>query len=212
MNLLNTIIYALVSSGALSTLIHQICKLFVLRKDRKEKERLKYKKRGVIGGIFDFKDINIQLQDLRDNDGCSHSFIFFAHDHGNAPALDNPFYISYIYGAGPQKSNLPENAIRVKEIREQPIQPGDIGVLCDLFNSRGKEPLLIDIEQLKHSFVADYFSSHNIKNVITHYIDIVDNGIYFIVIAREEPFTEKDLSRFSAKINKIRNDFLEKIN
>lgn len=211
MNLLNTLLYALVSSGALSTLIHQVWRLIGLRKEKKEKERKEIIRKGYVGGMFDFKDINIQLQNLREEEGCSHSFIFYAHDHGHEPSVDNPFFISYIYGAGPSKKSLPANAMLVKDIKEQPVQPGDVDVLLELFNSRGREPLLIELKNIKNSFIADYFTSHNVKNVITHYIDIVDNGIYFIVVARETPFTNKDLPKFSQKINIIRNDFLDKI-
>lgn len=200
---LNLIIYLLLGSGGISGAIHYTIKTLMQRKERKEKRK-------TLHGVLKIKEINVELQKLRDEYGCSHAFIFTAHDHGKYPSVDNPFYISYTFGAGPQQKNLPNGAIRVREFNEMRTHPGDIDSLIKIIDNKNKNPIIVDVENLQDSVIGDYFKSHGVKNVITHYVDILEKSVYFIVVARvDKPFDESDVSKLNFWIENVRSAFLK---
>ena len=196
----NLIVTFLVSGGGLAGALHYIIKLCQMY--------FAYK---TLKGIDDCRDIHASLQNLREVEGCSHAIIFRGHDHGSIPSVGNPYFFSYSYGAAPQRKNLPEGAMRIHQINGITASHQDIVHLLDIINR--KTPILINIDDVKdESFLATYFKSHKIKNVVAYYIKNINKNIFFLVVAKEgNGFKKSDIEKIYPSLDLVRATFRNKL-
>lgn len=198
---LNFIAYLLFGSGGIATLYRFVKNYFEDKRDKRKRD-------GMLYYIDEYADLQGLMQSIREDFNFSHAFLFKAHDHGKRPSLENPFYMSFINGAGPRAQFLPEGAMKIAAFKEEQTTGADVSCI-DVIATNRKRINEININKIEDdSALANYFKSHKIGKVFCYYIATVNSTLYFAVVADENNInpSKTDLDNL-----KCRLDFIKKL-
>lgn len=196
-NSLNLFIYLLFGGGGIGF-------LWKVLKDLWGRTRLAREKK-FASGLRANGAMSSIVSTLRDNDDFSHVILFFGRDHGGIPDADHPFYLSPSFYSVPRLSNLPEGAIRLKDLDEVLAGHGDY---CTLVKLLKQEEMIVDVKNVaaQGSIIASYFESHGVKKVYLSLCGISYNSLFFLCVAKDtaEKYSPKEIENIKFAVDKIK--------
>jgi hypothetical protein len=190
------ILMALISSGALVTLIKATTSMIKFFIDRRPFSNLK---------MLEFLQDSIDIQDYLFEiikGGADHAIIFAAHNGGGIPQVGKSFYTSAIYkdwnrtniNVIPSYENISIDSEYIKNLLEV-IRNG----YC-----------LNDIKDMNDSQLKHHFEHLGLSQNIMYNIGVVDKQYFYISIGTKSgKFNQTQLTSFELLVNNIKNTIVK---
>ena len=190
------ILMALISSGALVTLIKATTSMIKFFIDRRPFSNLK---------MLEFLQDSIDIQDYLFEiikGGADHAIIFAAHNGGGIPQVGKSFYTSAIYkdwnrtniNVIPSYENISIDSEYIKNLLEV-IRNG----YC-----------LNDIKDMNDSQLKHHFEHLGLSQNIMYNIGVVDKQYFYISIGTKSgKFNQTQLTSFELLVNSIKNTIIK---
>ena len=191
------ILMALISSGALVTLIKATTSMIKFFIDRRPFSNLK---------MLEFLQDSIDIQDYLFEiikEGADHAIIFAAHNGGGIPQVGKSFYTSAIYKDW-NRSNI--NVIPSYE--NISIDSEYIKNLLEVIRN---EYCLNDIKDMNDSQLKHHFEHLGLSQNIMYNIGVVDKQYFYISIGTKSgKFNQTQLTSFELFVNNIKNTIVKR--
>jgi len=191
------ILMALISSGALVTLIKATTSMIKFFIDRRPFSNLK---------MLEFLQDSIDIQDYLFEiikGGADHAIIFAAHNGGGIPQVGKSFYTSAIYkdwnrsniNVIPSYENILIDSEYIKNLLEV-IRNG----YC-----------LNDIKEMNESQLKHHFEHLGLSQNIMYNLGVVDKQYFYISIGTKgNKFNQTQLTSFELLVNNIKNTIVKR--
>lgn len=191
------ILMALISSGALVTLIKATTSMIKFFAERRPFSNLK---------MLEFLQDSIDIQDYLYEiikDGADHAIIFAAHNGGGIPQVGKSFYTSAIYKDW--------NRNNISEIPSYENISIDSEYIKNLLEVIRTGYCLNDVENMNESQLKHHFEHLGLKQNVMYNIGVVDKQYFYISIgAKNQKFTQTQLTSFELLINNIKNTIIKR--
>jgi hypothetical protein len=191
------ILMALISSGALVTLIKALGSMIKFFAERSPFSNLK---------MLEFLQDSIDIQDYLYEiikEGADHAIIFAAHNGGGIPQIGKSFYTSAIYKDWnrntiteiPSYENLSIDSEYIKSLLEV-IRTG----YC-----------INHVEEMNDSQLKHHFEHLGLMQNVMYNIGVVDKQYFYISIGtKSKKFTQTQLTSFELLVNNIKNTIIKR--
>lgn len=186
------ILMALISSGALVTLIKAITSMIKFFAERRPFSNLK---------MLEFLQDSIDIQDYLYEiikDGADHAIIFAAHNGGGIPQVGKSFYTSAIYKDW--------NRNNISEIPSYENISIDSEYIKNLLEVIRTGYCLNHVEEMNDSQLKHHFEHLGISQNIMYNIGVVDKQYFYISIGtKNQKFTQNQITGIELLVNNIKN-------
>ena len=191
------ILMALISSGALVTLIKATTSMIKFFIDRRPFSNLK---------MLEFLQDSIDIQDYLFEiikEGADHAIVFAAHNGGGIPQVGKSFYTSTIY-----KDWNRNNIVEIPLYENISIDSEYIKNLLEVIRSGY---CLNDVEVMNESQLKHHFQHLGLSQNIMYNIGVVDKQYFYISIGTKgEKFNQSQLTSFELLVNNIKNTIIKR--
>jgi hypothetical protein len=191
------ILMALISSGALVTLIKATTSMIKFFIDRRPFSNLK---------MLEFLQDSIDIQDYLFEiikEGADHAIVFAAHNGGGIPQVGKSFYTSTIY-----KDWNRNNIVEIPLYENISIDSEYIKNLLEVIRN---EYCLNDVEAMNESQLKHHFQHLGLSQNIMYNIGVVDKQYFYISIGTKgEKFNQSQLTSFELLVNNIKNTIIKR--
>jgi hypothetical protein len=191
------ILMALISSGALVTLIKATTSMIKFFIDRRPFSNLK---------MLEFLQDSIDIQDYLFEiikEGADHAIVFAAHNGGGIPQVGKSFYTSTIY-----KDWNRNNIVEIPLYENISIDSEYIKNLLEVIRN---EYCLNDVEVMNESQLKHHFQHLGLSQNIMYNIGVVDKQYFYISIGTKgEKFNQSQLTSFELLVNNIKNTIIKR--
>lgn len=191
------ILMALISSGALVTLIKATTSMIKFFIDRRPFSNLK---------MLEFLQDSIDIQDYLFEiikEGADHAIVFAAHNGGGIPQVGKSFYTSTIY-----KDWNRNNIVEIPLYENISIDSEYIKNLLEVIRN---EYCLNDVEVMNESQLKHHFQHLGLSQNIMYNIGVVDKQYFYISIGTKgEKFNQTQLTSFELLVNNIKNTIIKR--
>jgi hypothetical protein len=191
------ILMALISSGALVTLIKATTSMIKFFIDRRPFSNLK---------MLEFLQDSIDIQDYLFEiikEGADHAIVFAAHNGGGIPQVGKSFYTSTIY-----KDWNRNNILEIPLYENISIDSEYIKNLLEVIRSGY---CLNDVEVMNESQLKHHFQHLGLSQNIMYNIGVVDKQYFYISIGTKgEKFNQSQLTSFELLVNNIKNTIIKR--
>lgn len=186
------ILMALISSGALVTLIKATTSMIKFFAERRPFSNLK---------MLEFLQDSIDIQDYLYEiikDGADHAIIFAAHNGGGIPQVGKSFYTSAIYKDW--------NRNNISEIPSYENISIDSEYIKNLLEVIRTGYCLNYVEEMNDSQLKHHFEHLGISQNIMYNIGVVDKQYFYISIGtKNQKFTQNQITGIELLVNNIKN-------
>lgn len=186
------ILMALISSGALVTLIKattSIIKFFIERRPLSNVKMLEF--------LQDSIDIQDYLYEII-KEGADHAIIFAAHNGGGIPQIGKSFYTSAIYKDW--------NRNTIDEIPTYENISIDSEYIKNLLEVIRTGYCMNHIKEMNDSQLKHHFQHLGLSQNIMYNIGVVDKQYFYISIGtKNEKFTQNQITGIELLVNNIKN-------
>jgi hypothetical protein len=191
------ILMALISSGALVTLIKATTSMIKFFIDRRPFSNLK---------MLEFLQDSIDIQDYLFEiikEGADHAIVFAAHNGGGIPQVGKSFYTSTIY-----KDWNRNNIVEIPLYENISIDSEYIKNLLEVIRSGY---CLNDVEVMNESQLKHHFQHLGLSQNIMYNIGVVDKQYFYISIGTKgKKFNQTQLTSFELLVNNIKNTIIKR--
>jgi hypothetical protein len=191
------ILMALISSGALVTLIKATTSMIKFFIDRRPFSNLK---------MLEFLQDSIDIQDYLFEiikEGADHAIVFAAHNGGGIPQVGKSFYTSTIY-----KDWNRNNIVEIPLYENISIDSEYIKNLLEVIRN---EYCLNDVEVMNESQLKHHFQHLGLSQNIMYNIGVLDKQYFYISIGTKgEKFNQTQLTSFELLVNNIKNTIIKR--
>ena len=186
------ILMALISSGALVTLIKAITSMIKFFAERRPLSNLK---------MLEFLQDSIDIQDYLYEiikEGADHAIIFAAHNGGGIPQIGKSFYTSAIYKDW--------NRINTSEIPSYENVSIDSEYIKNLLEVIRTGYCINHVEEMNDSQLKHHFEHLGVSQNIMYNIGVVDKQYFYISIGtKNQKFTQRQITGIELLVNNIKN-------
>lgn len=191
------ILMALISSGALVTLIKATTSMIKFFIERRPFSNLK---------MLEFLQDSIDIQDYLYEiikAGADHAIIFAAHNGGGIPQVGKSFYTSAIYKDW--------NRNNITEIPSYENISIDSEYIKNLLEVIRVGYCLNDVDDMNESQLKHHFEHLGLSQNIMYTIGVVDKQYFYISIGRKDgKFDQNQLTSFELLVNNIKNTIVKR--